>query len=145
MNSTASSLEPRIAPASVFNYIDVDGGGAGEESGGVFAGDPSPAASSNASLGPVTIGGSVLGGSSTGSALVSDADAVFAQRIASVTVGGSLRAGYATADIAIASVTIGGRVELGKVRAGFTNGNNDFIGTNGNASIGPLKVAPSPP
>ncbi|MDB6149419.1 MAG: hypothetical protein JWQ44_867 [Chthoniobacter sp.] len=46
-----------------------------------------------------------------------------------------------TTDLAIRSVTVGGRVELAMVLAGFTPDEAGSAGTNGNASVGSVRVA----
>jgi len=132
----------------------------GSVSGSAFASDVG--AISGKRIASVTIGGSIIAGADNSTEMLLRSGAITAQHdIGPILIKGSLvgratpnGASFvlisargqevlepgATTDLAIASLTVRGSVTYAKVRAGFTSGNNDFIGTNGNASMGPVLV-----
>lgn len=114
-------------------------------------------------IGSVFIGGSIFAGvdKSTVGELTHNASIRAQHDIGAVTVKGSLvgneaseglaavvisargqevLAPGATSDLAIKSVSIGRNVSLAKILAGFAPGDADEVGSNGNASIGAVKV-----
>jgi hypothetical protein len=84
----------------------------------------------NNAIGAISIRGSVLGNESSGGLT----KAIISAR------GQTVLAPGATTDLAIKSLTIGGRVSLAEVLAGFDSNDLDSAGSNGNASIGAVKV-----
>jgi hypothetical protein len=114
-------------------------------------------------IGDVSIGGSVVSGidTSTGGALLNNASLRVTTDIGKITVKGSILgnetadgttlvvisargqavlAPAATSDLAIGSLTVGGSMQFTNVLAGFDQDDSVFTGSNGNASVGPVKV-----
>ena len=76
-------------------------------------------------IGSLTVKGSIVGNSAAG-----QLSSVIISAVGQATPG-------ATSDLAIGKITVGGRVERAQILAGYSTA---LVATNGNASIGPVKV-----